>query len=200
MTEPRKPDSLPRRGVTVFEGNRALLTAFRRGERNALETVYRATVDDVLTVLRLDFRIRSADEQMELAQEIFVKAFSESGRQGYDGLRPYRPYLKRIAKNHMVDRLRKSGREAPLEEAHDVPEEAPEPEEDLDQKRLREATRAFLARQDDELRRFVELRFEKELSQRDVLAEMRVTRRRVRTLEKRALDGLRAHLESLGLR
>lgn len=195
--------------------NRALLDAFRRGERAALERVYRAHVDDVVRLFRHGFVAGEArvaglgdlDRCLELTQDVFLRAFSPAARAGYDGLRPYRPYLLRIARNLLIDRLRAGGREVPLAAVADGPEaearlfppEVPEPEADLHRQRLKEATQAFLASQDAELQRFVTLRFVEDRSQYEVLEAMAVTRRRVRTLERRALEGLRAFLAARGL-
>lgn len=197
--------------------DRALLDGFRRGDRDALERVYRAHVDDVARLLRYGFvsgearvaGIQDLDRCLEITQEVFVRAFSQRARQGYDGLRPYRPYLLRITKNLLIDRLRVAGREVPLAQfAEDdelapedrlAPAPPPEPEAALDKGQLATATQAFLAEQDEELRRFVELRFVEERSQYEVLEVMKITRRRVRTLEKRALEGLRAYLAARGL-
>lgn len=196
--------------------DRALLDGFRSGDRDALESVYRGHVDVVLAVFRRGFvsgearvqGIRSDDLCMELTQEVFMKAFAASARQSYDGLRPYRPFLERIAKNVAIDRLRKR-REVAIEdlagpsEANPEdrldPQQAPDPESDLDNKRIREATEAFMLTQDEEVQTFVKLRFVQEHSQYEVLEAMKITRRRVRTLEKRALEGLRGYLAEKGL-
>ena len=194
--------------VPIFLEDRPLLDAFRRGLRDALERVYRFYLDDVLRMVRLGFvagqarfaGVRERDAQMDLTQDIFVKAFREPARLGYDGVRPYRPYLIRIGRNHLIDRVRQSGPEIELD---DLPEDAialePEPEEDIDWRRLRTATQAFIADQPEEMRTFVELRFVEDCSQAEIAKKMKVTRRRVRTLESRALDGLARHLEQAGL-
>jgi RNA polymerase sigma-70 factor (ECF subfamily) len=197
--------------------DRALLDGFRRGERAALERVYRAHVDEVIRLFRHGFvsgearvqGLADLDACLDLTQDVFIRAFSPRARAGYDGLRPYGPYLARIAKNLWIDRLRASGREVslaaaavddgPAPEDHIGISEAPEPEVDLDRRRLDEATRAFLATQSEELQTFVRLRFVEERSQYEVLEAMKVTRRRVRTLEKQALSGLRAFLADRGL-
>ncbi len=189
--------------------DRALLDGFRRGDRGALERVYRAHVDDVMAVFRRGFvsgearvaGVRSVDLCMELTQEVFTKAFAARARQSYDGLRPYRPFLERIAKNLQIDRLRVIKREVPEANPEDRlgTTDAPSPEAELHDKRLSEAIRAFITTQDEELQIFVDLRFVQECSQYEVLAEMKTTRRRVRTLEKRALQGLRSFLQSKGL-
>ena len=50
------------------------------------------------------------EQALDLVQEVFLRAFDERARLGYDGLRPYRPYLLRIAKNLRIDTARRDGR------------------------------------------------------------------------------------------
>ena len=103
--------------MTIFRDDRPLLDAFRRGDRAAAERVYYHYVDDVDKLVRRGFildaketirvpGIGDADAAADLVQEVFVRALSEPARLSYDGLRPYRPYLLRIAKNLLIDRLR----------------------------------------------------------------------------------------------
>lgn len=200
--------------MTVFDGNRALLDAFRRGERPALTSVYQRYVDEVATLIRRGFTLDAArvtipgvsspQRQLDLAQEVFVRAFSEKGRLSYDGISPFRPWLLRIAKNLMIDEGRRSGRTVPLDDAAQAAlerDDAPlaAPEDELNWKNLREATLAFCATLDPERRRFVQLRFENELSQADTAAALNVSRRQVRTMEDEVRGQLRAHLEKTGL-
>ena len=192
--------------MSVFDNDRELLNAFRTGERQALRAIYEHYLDDVMTLIRCGFvsgeaRVGAEPDrtaQLDLAHEVFVHAFRESARMGFDGLRPYRPYLMRIAKNRIIDRLRKARPELELEESHLEPA-PPKDEDDLDFKRRREATVAWLATQDEETQRFVELRFNEGLGQAKVAAEMNVTRRRVRTLEERAQADLTRYLAQIGL-
>jgi len=169
---------------------------------------------------------RDAEAERDLVQETFLRAFAEPARRAYDGLRPYRPYLLRITKNLMVDRFRARRREAAaagdsdsatvggsdgadaggargvgdidalLAANGDLGDDGREMEADLDWKALRAAAAEVLGR---EARRFVALRFEEELSQDEVAARMRVSRRRVRRLEDGVQAGLARHLETRGL-
>lgn len=199
--------------MTVFEGNRPLLDAFRRGDRAALTTVYGHYVKSVATLVRLGFRLTTSrvsipgisDEARarDVIQEVFVRAFSERARLAYDGLSLFRPWLLRIAKNLMIDEGRRAGRmtvEASAEPNGDDPHEVlpVSAEEELLQHRLREATREYCATLDAEAKRFVQLRFEEERSQAEVAELMNTTRRRVRTLEDMVRAGLRKHLASRG--
>lgn len=200
--------------MPVFVDDRALLDAFRAGERHALEAVCNAYMDDVSMLVRLGFSldggghirgITDPDEQRDVIQEVFVRALSEKARVGYDGLRPYRPYLLRIAKNLMIDRARRIGRRPkkvePRTEGLDIDDlidrnaPMPEPEEDLDWKEQRAVALRYMESLPPELGEFVQHRFVDCESQAAVGKALGITRRRVRTLESRALRGLITLLE-----
>jgi RNA polymerase sigma-70 factor (ECF subfamily) len=196
--------------LTLLLEDRGLLDAFRRGDRRAYERVYRAFVKDVFALIRYGFvagaaRVPGVSDpalQLDLTQDVFVKAFAEKARLAYDGLRPYRPFVLRIAKNLLIDRARRSGRELVVDEA--TLEQESEPieeniEERLHFEQLRQATRLFLTGESEELRELVRLRFEEERSQYEVADLMKISRRRVRTLEERAQRGLAEALRKQGL-
>ena len=194
--------------MTIFENDRALLDAFRRGDRAALERVYTTYVADVLTVIRSgfvrdDYRVPGVadpDRQRDLLHEVFTRAFAERARDSYDGLRPYRPYLLQITRNLMVDTWRKR-KEALAEDPATVADppdpDVRAPEAQIDWQRRMAATRDYVATLDDVSRAVVRLRFEESRSQADVAAELRLSRRRVRTLEARIYAGLRKALKPL---
>ncbi len=194
----------------ALEQDRELLLAFREGRADVLAQVYHALVDDVFRVVALGFVTangsirpeRDPDEQRAIVQDVFVRAFAERARQAYDGLRPYRPYLLTIAKNVMIDRARARSNElartteidvdAIIDANGPIPSEI---EESAEQQHRRARAAAYVATLDEELRTFVRLRFEEELSQADTAARLGVTRRRVRTLEARVTKGLRRFLK-----
>src|SRR5262245_18856127 len=208
--------------MDLLQNNRPLLDAFRRGDRHALTEVYFHYVDAVARLVQFGFVIEAqgsripgapdVDVEHELIQEVFVRAFSENARLQYDGIRPYRPYLLRIAKNLLVDRLRRKGQTVPFEEnsedvVNEYSSEANAPfsigggraEEDLHWQRLAAATTDYVASQSAEMRELIRLRFDEERSQQEVAEQMSISRRRVRTLEAKAQAGLRRHLKRLGL-
>jgi len=199
--------------MSVFEQDRALLDGFRSGDRDALSRVYYHYVDDVAALIRRGFVVPAAgpvhvpgapdrDTERELTQEVFVRAFATSARLAYDGIRPYRPYLLRIARNLLVDRARATRHDVPFDEIGDHSEELSVPApavEDAHWARLQAATKEYVAGQDEEMRRFIDARFAEELSQRDAAARLGVTRRRVRKLEVKAQAGLRRWLKRRGL-
>lgn len=197
-----------------LEADRALLDGFRRGDRDALGQVYFRYVDAVAKLVRLGFSLdahgvrvpgaRDRDSERELVQEVFLRAFAERARHGYDGIRPYRHYLLRIAKNLLIDRQRARGHDvavAAMELDGDAPDRGSvdEPDRDLHWQRLAAATADYVAGVSAELRELIRLRFEDEHSQYEVAARMQITRRRVRTLEHRAQTGLRRYLKRLKL-
>jgi RNA polymerase sigma-70 factor (ECF subfamily) len=171
-------------------------------------------MDDVSTLVRLGFALDASthirgisdpDEQRDAVQEVFVRALSEKARMSYDGLRPYRPYLLRIAKNLMIDRARKIKRRPTKAEPRsgvldvddlidrDAP--MPEPEEDMDWRNQRRVAIRYMETLPGDLRELVQLRFVDCRSQASVAEALGITRRRVRTLEKRCLAGLVTLLE-----
>lgn len=203
--------------MPVFHNDRPLLDGFRRGDRAALSKVYFHYVDAVATLARCGFVLdegsripgaESAEVERELVQESFARAFSLRGREGYDGLRPYRPYLLRITKNLLIDRLRRRRPELSLDDpsSERLLEESPlgtppevSPEEALHFGTLAQAARAFLGEAPADLRELVRLRFEEDLSQEDAAATLGISRRRVRTLEEKAQQGLKKYLQRLRL-
>jgi RNA polymerase sigma factor (sigma-70 family) len=186
--------------MPVFANDRELLDAFRRGDRDALATVYFHYVDDIAAIVRHGFsvpatgaRVRGVSDeqtQRDVVQEVFARAFAPRARDAYDGLRPYGPYLRRIARNLMIDRARAEDHTMALDDDVEIAVE-PEPAEDAEWIALRRETAAYVAGLPAQLQRLVELRFERELSQEDAARELGVSRRRVRTLEARIQRGLR---------
>ena len=185
-----------------------VVRAFRKGDRNAMGKIYRHYVDQVLRLFRLGFAtgtsrvpgLFEAGAQMDCAQEVFVRAFSEPARTPYVGERPCGPYLLRIARNYRIDQLRRSGREvsdATSLETGEAP--AQDPVEDRHWAVLNAAAKEYLATLDETSREFVRLRFDEEGSQIDVAKALGVTRRRIRTLEAQVAKGLKQHLNRVGL-
>jgi RNA polymerase sigma factor (sigma-70 family) len=104
--------------MTLLIERRELLERFRRGERRALEEVYRHYVSDVANFLSRGFSFTSRDRTLRFVgytepfdldnaiQETFARAFKESARLGYDGLNSYKNYLLAIARNLVIDEFR----------------------------------------------------------------------------------------------
>lgn len=189
----------------------ALLAGFRRGERSALERVYWAYVDRVERILRFGVHLVKADapstrvsgapvdEIGDLVQETFARAFTEKTRLAYDGLRDYGPFLATIARNLLIDRARKLGRELPLDAINIDDEPAPEAEAPYAEPAVMQAVNEYLAQLPDELRAAHNQRYERGLSQEDAARALGISRQQIRTLEKRLREGLAAYMAARGL-
>ena len=139
-----------------------------------------------------------ADEAMDLTQEAFVAGFSALDR--YDGTRPFRIWISRIALNKCRDwgRRRKVraffSRALPLEIAHHVASETPSPDievgDRLELARVREAVAALPAK----LREVLLLRGLDEISQSEAAAMLDVSEKTIETRLYRARVRLRALL------
>jgi len=104
--------------MSLLIEQRELLDRFKRGERRALEEVYRHYAPEVAAFLQRGFTFSSAGRSLRFSgyaqpfdldnalQETFLRAFKESARLGYDGLHPYRGYLLAIARNLVLDEFR----------------------------------------------------------------------------------------------
>ncbi|MDB4970990.1 MAG: family polymerase sigma factor [Myxococcales bacterium] len=104
--------------MSLLIERRELLDRFKRGERRALEEVYRHYVPDVAAFLQRGFTFSSGGRPLRFGgyaqpfdldnalQETFARAFKESARLGFDGLHPYKSYLFAIARNLVLDEFR----------------------------------------------------------------------------------------------
>ncbi|HEY1587259.1 MAG TPA: sigma-70 family RNA polymerase sigma factor [Polyangia bacterium] len=104
--------------MSLLIERRELLDRFKRGERRALEEVYRHYAPEVAAFLQRGFTFSSAGRPLHFRgyaqpfdldnalQETFVRAFKESARVAYDGLHPYKSYLLAIARNLVLDEFR----------------------------------------------------------------------------------------------
>jgi RNA polymerase sigma factor (sigma-70 family) len=180
--------------------DRALFEAFRRGDRDALERVYRSHIDDVERFVgaRLARARRfSAANLADVVQDIFLRAFSPSARTSYDGERAYAPFLMTIARNVLVDWLRRSSREVADTSSVEALVDAslPNPTEDtLFEPELVNATRSYIESLPVELRGVHEQRFVKAEPQRSAAEALGLSRQSLRTLERKLVEGLRRAL------
>jgi RNA polymerase sigma-70 factor (ECF subfamily) len=187
----------PRRDLSE---DRAWLDGFRRGDGDALERVFRTYAPYALAIIRGGVGrgeafapgVSAADEQDDLLQEIFVRVLSPKLRASYDGLRPFAKFLGAVVRHVLIDHARKQGR-LRRAEAHEVDLDgvadgawspgAPLPDALLLAKEEQALVGEFLGSLDTGETRFVDLRFEEGLSQRDVADNLGLSRQQVRTLE-----------------
>ena len=196
-----------------------LLRGFRAGERAALAEVYRCHAEEVALYLRRGFSFRAgadvhrfvgyggASDLHDVLQETFRRAFEPAARARYDGLRPYAPYLKTIARNLVLQGFRRQQTRFPrfgdlddlnVEEI-DVDGPVPlDPELELQGRQVQQVVQAFLALLAPDERELLRLRFSEGLSQRDVAERLGLGRQLVRTREARLRERLLEYLIARG--
>ena len=173
------------------------LAAFARAHR---EDAYRELLRRYKTgVYRLIVKqIGDADEAMDLTQETFVSGFSALDR--YDGERPFRTWIARIALNKCRDWARRRkvraffSRALPLEIAHHVASEIPSPDMEVGDRLELARVRAAVAALPANLREVLLLRGLDEISQSEAAAMLDVSEKTVETRLYRARAQLKALL------
>lgn len=195
--------------------NRALLDRFKRGEPGAMATVFEHYSDPISRYLRHGFCYGSGGQRLrftgvqarhelhDLVAETFRAAFETRARAAYSGLSPFEGYLKTIARNLVIDRLRsKAYRWEPLDESGDAQEASAEPQAAADrlyeQQELKQLMRDFVRDLPESEQDFVRLRYEERLAQQEVAERLRRTRRWVRTVEERLRRRLLIYLDRSG--
>jgi RNA polymerase sigma-70 factor (ECF subfamily) len=172
--------------------------AFRRGDREATEKVYRDHIEVVERYVRTAlFRAGklSAANFADVVQDVFTKAFSRNARERYDGSREYAPFLMTIARNALVDWLRKFGRELP--EGDLEPRFAPAlssawvAEGETYGPELLAAVSSYVESLPAPLRAVHERRFIAAEPQERAAEALGISRQNLRTLERKLVDGLR---------
>jgi len=198
----------------------SLLQRFRDGDQLTLERVYQSYVGEVTRTVTTALKRygydgsgqlwrRVAGDLPDLVQEVFMRAFEPRTRRRFDGSRTYGPYLCQIARNVVVDFLRRKGRQVvtyPLAGV-DGPHEPRfshdgndghagyEGEQRFADLNVMAVVARYVAQLPPELRRVHEALYVLGLSQREAAAALGLGRQVVRTLETRLRNELRAALQ-----
>ncbi|MBN2527452.1 MAG: sigma-70 family RNA polymerase sigma factor [Deltaproteobacteria bacterium] len=210
--------------MTILNENRELLDAFRRGEHDALTTVYRTYANAVLRCLQTGFTdkhkgnfikgVANISERLDLLQDVFLRAFSKSARESYDGIRPYHAFLLTIARNRLIDYWRAHARD-PVAAGQNhsegygvhVPENiiqrtevaVPDEEDRIFFQHCLEASEEFVSNQSARHQQFIAFRFKEELPLLEVARQLNMTRWKARALEKQLQLNLEKYLRQRGL-
>ncbi|MEO1482945.1 MAG: sigma-70 family RNA polymerase sigma factor [Myxococcota bacterium] len=114
--DPRFPILSPR--PMFLAKNPQLLAAFKRGDRDAMDEVYRHYVPGVTAFLRKGFTFRSGrghfyfkgiqdpNELKSAVQEVFRRAFEEKARTSYNGVNSFTNWVLAIARNMVINKFR----------------------------------------------------------------------------------------------
>ena len=182
-----------------------LLCAFRRGERSALERIYRLHARDVERYARhvlVKLGRFTAADLADVVQDVFIRAFSDGARAQYDGERGYGPFLLRIAHNIIIDWARRWGRQSrkdlvfrhlagDLSNGDDGPGVSTPPFDG----ELVAIADTYVRTLPAELRSVHHFRYVVALPQRQAAEALGISRQSLRTLERRLIVGLRQLLK-----
>jgi len=142
-----------------------------------------------------------AEEAMDLTQEAFVAGFAAIDR--YDGERPFRIWISRIAINKCRDWARRRkvraflARALPIEAAHDVVSGTPWPDSEAGDRSELARVRAAIADLPRNLREVLLLRGVEEMSQAETAVLLDVSEKTVETRLYRARAKLRQLLADI---
>lgn len=196
--------------MPLFLDHPELLLPFREGRRDVLERVYRTYRRSVERNLRASARAHGAADLAQvsavadLSQEVFVRAFSEAARNGYDGQRAFGPYLGSILRNCLIDALRARGREVlrePSELCLELElEDVDERHDDVGQDpKIASLLSNYIAGLTPALASVYWQRFVLGQSQEQASMALGLSRGGVRNAEKKLCGGLRRVLVSAGI-
>jgi RNA polymerase sigma-70 factor (ECF subfamily) len=177
-----------------------------------MAAVFQCYSDEVLCYLRAVFSFDSGGRPLrfsglqqrfdlhDVLAETFRRAFEQRARLAYDGISPYEIYLKRIARNLVIDRLRALRRTADDDPraAARLAAAGPSPEQAAQEAECARLVRSFVASLAHDERRLVALRFQEDLGQEEVARRLGKTRRWVRTREARLRHRLVVFLRGTG--
>lgn len=145
--------------------------------------------------------IGDPDEALDLTQETFLAGFSALSR--YDGDRPFRIWIARIAINKCRDWARRRkvraffSRALPLESAHHVASDMPSPDMEASDRLELARVRGAIAQLPQNLREVLLLRGMDDVSQAEAAAMLNVSEKTVETRLYRARMRLRELLAGL---
>ncbi len=198
-----------------------LLRGFREGRTDALGEVYRLHADEVTRQLRYGFAFQaagrhhrfvgfhSAFELHDALHETFRRAFEPAARERYDGLRPYGPYLRAIARNVVLrgfrarevqfPEVRDPGAEAAAPAAVEIVDEGSQtPEQHVGRAQVRAVVQRFLQTLPASDRRLLEVRFVEGKSQRDAALVLGLGRQQIRGREAKLREQMLRYLRTQG--
>ena len=166
-----------------------LMQAYVYGDVEAFEILYGRYKTSIWNYLRK----YSDDEAFlgDVMQETFLKL--HRSRERYDSVKSFRPWLFTICHNTLIDGLRKKGRTPEIQNP-DLIESLESPESQEKQDRERPIDEQLLSPLKEKDRKILTLRFEKELSYREVASVMGLSESNTRKILGRSLTKLRAFL------
>jgi RNA polymerase sigma-70 factor, ECF subfamily len=197
--------------------NRELLEGFRAGRPAALKAVYLHYQPRVTGFLRAGFSFSSGDRRLRFrgygspfeletaAQETMARAFLPAARLSYDGLRPYADYVLAIARNYVLNEIRRHESLVLVGAAEELDGRGEPPprlglavEPTLEEREVERLLAAFLAQATPQERELFRLRFREEQGQEEAARALDLSRIRLRRIEHKLKKRLLEYLKGNG--
>jgi RNA polymerase sigma-70 factor (ECF subfamily) len=160
----------------------------RAGDRGAFAELYDQYVDSVYRYLL--YRLREASDAEDLTSEVFTRAFANIHRYRWQG-KSFLAWLYTIARNAVTDRRRRERPTVDLDSAFGVAEDGPTAHDRAVLGEQVGALRGAVKHLTTEQQQVLSLRFEQNLSSRDVARMLGKNEGAIRALQFRALGRLR---------
>jgi RNA polymerase sigma-70 factor, ECF subfamily len=167
-----------------------LMIAATRGDMKAFEQI---VLRHQASVWRAAFRfLGDVEEARDITQTVFLKLFESAPR--YRRTAAFKTFLFRIVNNTCIDHSRKK-RPLIFSDLPDVPDESPLPSDVMLAREREKAVRRALQALPPRQRSAVILRYEAELSVREIAEIVHASEKSVERLLAHAREGLHAALE-----
>lgn len=160
----------------------------RSGDRAAFAELYDQHVDSVYRYLL--YRVREPADAEDLASEVFTRAFANIHRYRWQG-KSFLAWLYTIARNAVTDRRRRERPTVDLDTAYGVAEDGPTAHDRAVHGEEVSALRGAVKYLTSEQQQVLSLRFESNLSSRQVAKLLGKNEGAIRALQFRALGRLR---------
>jgi len=167
----------------------------RSGDRTAFAELYDTHVDSVYRYLL--YRVREPSDAEDLTSEVFTRAFANIHRYRWQG-KSFLAWLYTIARNAVTDRRRRERPTVDIDSAFGIAEDGPTAHERAVLGEQMGALRGAVTHLTAEQQQVLSLRFELDLSSREVAKMLGKNEGAIRALQFRALGRLRKLLRERG--
>ncbi len=167
----------------------------RSGDRSAFAELYDSYVDSVYRYLL--YRVREPSDAEDMTSEVFTRAFANIHRYRWQG-KSFLAWLYTIARNAVTDRRRRERPTVDLDTAFGIAEEGPTAHDRAVHGEQVVALRGAVRHLTTEQQQVLSLRFEQNLSSRQVARMLGKNEGAIRALQFRALGRLRKILHDEG--
>lgn len=168
-----------------------LIARARRGDREAFADLYQRYLPMIYAYVRA--RVFDDHDAEDLTEQVFLRAYQSLDRYRGRGW-PYSAFLYRVARNLLVDHIRRSRSTLPVEAAEALPDATPSADETLIRGEERRRLRQALERLPADYQEVIRLRLLLSLPTATAAAWMGRNQGAVRVLLYRAMRALRREM------